>query len=235
MTAPGERPGLPAVEVGAAAEVRRLAAALLDRTVDPELSARVASEVAALADSIEACPPRTKVEAFATYPGHQRIEHFVETGRWPDPPPDGGEVTFDALSFVGGPLNPLSSGARFFRSGDEAVAEVCFTATYEGPPARAHGGMIAAVFDEVMGTVFRVRGMASSFTGTLSVRYVAPAPLGELLRFRAALAATEGRKHTITASASGPDGLFATAEGLFIEMTAAQFAAAVEAGPSRPV
>ncbi len=231
MSAPARSP-LPEVEVAAAAGVRRLAAALLGRTVTPEISGEVAVRLAELAELVETCPTRTKQEAFATYPGHQRIEHFLETGRWPDGPPDGGEVTFDALSFVGGPLNPFSAGTRFWRDGDDAVAIVTFPPSYEGPPSRVHGGMIAATFDEVMGAVFRVRAMASSFTGTLAVRYTGPAPMGTELEFRATLSETKGRKHTVTATATGPDGPFATAEGIFIQMSDEQFAAAVDDGPS---
>jgi len=225
---------LPDVEVAAADAVRRLGEGLLGRDVDPAISADVAERLEELVGLVEACPPRTKVEAFGRYSGHQRIEHFVSTGRWPEPPADGAELTFDALSFVGGRLNPFSAGARYWRDGDEAVATARFSTCYEGPPNRAHGGVIASAFDEVMSSVFRVRGLASAFTGTLTVRYVAPAPIDTDVEFRARLGATEGRKHHVDATAVGPDGVFAEATGTFIEMNREQFAAAVAAGSSIP-
>ncbi len=218
--------------VDAAAAVRRLGEALVGRAMDPSEAARLATTLAELAESVERFPQRTKVEAFASTPGHDRVSHFVRTGRWPDPPPDGAEVVFDALSFVGGRLNPFSADATYHRDGEAAVGTATFSPTHEGPPDRVHGGMIAAVFDEVMGAVFRVRGMASSFTGTLTVRYLAPAPLGVQLEFRAWLSSTEGRKHQVEAVASGPGGAVAEASGTFIQMSDEQFAQVIETAAS---
>lgn len=219
MTDDLDLPPLPEVEVAAAAAVRRLAVALLGRTVNPELSARVAEAANALAAEVEAASPtRAKAEAFLRYTGEQRVHHFLTTGHWPPPPPESSEVRFDVLSFVGGPLNPLSAGARYHREGDEAVCRVTLDVGYEGPPERVHGGMVASLFDEVMGTVFRIRSMPSAFTGTLSVRFEGPAPLGVELEFRARLARTEGRKYFVEAEATGPAGRFASATAIFIEL-----------------
>ncbi|MGI9611330.1 MAG: PaaI family thioesterase [Acidimicrobiales bacterium] len=232
MTAGAGQADLPPEAVDLAAAVRRLGDELLTREVDPGHAAKLAATLTELRSSLERFPSRTKVESFASTPGHNRVEHFVRTGEWPQPPPDGSEIVFDALSFVGGALNSCSAGVEYHRDGDVAVATATFSPTFEGPPSRVHGGMLAATFDEVMGTVFRVRGMASSFTGTLAVRYLAPAPLGVELEFRAWLQNTEGRKHFIEASASGPDGLVAEASGTFIQMTREQFAEAVGAANS---
>ncbi|MCP3988971.1 MAG: PaaI family thioesterase, partial [Actinomycetia bacterium] len=149
---------------------------------------------------------------------------------WPPPPPDGAEVTFDALSFIGGRLSPLSAGVRYYRSGEAAVGRVTFGSAYEGPPSRVHGGAIAATFDEVMGTVFRVSATGSAFTGSLTVRFEAPAPIGEALEFKAWLAKTEGRKHSVEAEGHGPDGRFASATATFIEMSPDHLAQIVAAG-----
>ncbi|MEM8922933.1 MAG: PaaI family thioesterase [Actinomycetota bacterium] len=225
-----ERPPLPADEVEAAAAVRRLAGEMLGRTLDPELSAAIARVVNELADRASAAPARTKAEAFARYTGHQRIEHFLDTGTWPDPPDDGDPVLFDALSFVGGALSPIGGGAEFAREGDRAVARVRFGPSYEGPPTRVHGGMLAATFDEVMGALFRVLGLPSAFTASLTVRYEAPAPLGADLVFAAWLEAVDGRKFTVRAEGTGPDGRFASADALFIEMSAAHLSEALDPG-----
>ncbi|MGF1599677.1 MAG: PaaI family thioesterase [Acidimicrobiales bacterium] len=225
---------LPPVEVNAAAAVARLGRALLANSIDTRLSAEVAAAVDALADRVEVeGTGRTKAEAVRRYAGQQRIEHFVATGSWPPPPPDGDEVNFDVFSFVGGRLSPISAGAVYRRDGDDAVATVRLGPAYEGPPGRVHGGMLASVFDEVMGAVFRILGIASAFTGTLSVRYQAPAPIGAELVFRARLTATEGRKHTVQAEAAGPDGTtVARAEAVFVEMSPGQLALAIESETS---
>jgi acyl-coenzyme A thioesterase PaaI-like protein len=235
-TSRSERPGenLSATKIDLAAAVRRLGEAVVTRAVEPALAAKLAASVAALADRVEASPERTKIEAIRAYPGHQRIVQYLTTGRWPAPPADGEPIPFDALSFVGGAANPFSIGARYRRDGDEAVATVTFTRSYEGPPQRAHGGAIASVFDEVMSALFRALGTASAFTGTLTVRFEAPAPLGVEIEVRARLAATEGRKHTVEAAATGPEGRFATATATFVELSPDAMLAQAQAGAGEP-
>ena len=222
-----DHPALPEVEIAAAAAVQRLGDALLGHHVDPAVSAEVASVVAALADRVEGSERRSKAEAFQQYSGHQRIEHYLETGSWPPAPANGAPVMFDALSLIGGPLSPISAGARYHRDGDEVVAQVRFGPTFEGPPLRVHGGALASTFDEVMGAVFRILALPSAFTASLTIRYEAPAPIGERLEFRARLADADGRKYTVEAVATGPDGRFASATALFIEMSPEHLARAV--------
>jgi acyl-coenzyme A thioesterase PaaI-like protein len=86
------------------------------------------------------------------------------------------------------------------RDGDDAVALVSLGAAFEGAPGRAHGGIVAAVFDDVMGLVLKMVG-TPAYTGELTVRYLAPTPIGERLEFRAWLANRDGRKLFIEAEA----------------------------------
>lgn len=219
-------PAIPPAEREAAQAIRRLGMALLGRTVSPELLARVADQAAALAAEVEAASPeRTKVDAFLGYTGVARARHFLTTGHWPAPSADYGEIRFDAMSYIGGPVHPFSAGARYYRDGDEAVARVTVDMGFEGPPGRVHGGTVASIFDEVMGTVFRIRALPSAFTGSLNVRFEAPAPLGVELEFRARLTGVEGRKHFVEAEATGPDGRFASATAVFIQMASDHMAA----------
>src|ERR1700712_1510606 len=54
---------------------------------------------------------------------------------------------------VGGRANPtgVEFEARF--EGDEVIADVLLRRGFEGPPGRAHGGIVAAVFDDITGFV----------------------------------------------------------------------------------
>ena len=71
---------------------------------------------------------------------------------------------------------------------------------FEGAPGRAHGGIVAAAFDDVTGFVIgQLREPA--FTGELTVRYLAPVPVDEPLEMRARLEGRERRKLFITAEA----------------------------------
>ena len=59
---------------------------------------------------------------------------------------------------VAGPANPLSAGTRIHREGDEAVLRVTLDPGFEGLPGRAHGGIVASLFDEAMGQVLYMEG-----------------------------------------------------------------------------
>ena len=67
------------------------------------------------------------------------------------------------------------------------------SADHEGGPQVAHGGWIAAMFDEVTGHVPLLNGQLS-VTGTMRVTYVKPVPIERPLRARAWVAAKEQRR-----------------------------------------
>lgn len=206
------------VEVAAA--VNRLGEALLSRDVEAATAASIANTVNALTAQLDGLPIVSKVDNLGR---RNRIHTFLETGNWPDPPPDGSQMEFDPTSPVGGELNPFSMGARYYRDGDEAVGRITLGRCFEGPPERVHGGMVCAIFDEVLGSVFRATGTASAFTGELAVRFVAPAPLEVELEFRGRQVSADGRKRFLEGEATGPDGTFATATATFIEMRPEHF------------
>ena len=97
----------------------------------------------------------------------------------------------------------MGIAARLWREGEEAVCQVTLGPAFEGAPGRAHGGVVAALFDETMGLVLSISS-TPAFTGRLTVTYRAPTPLGEPLEVRARLAGRTGRKMTITAELTAP-------------------------------
>lgn len=101
---------------------------------------------------------------------------------------------------------------------DARVAKVWFGPDAEGPPGHAHGGSVAAVLDEAMGTNAWLRGH-HVLAGTLTIRYRRPVPLGVVHVVRTSIARIEGRKIFAEGTIEGPDGaVVAEGEGLFIEM-----------------
>ena len=108
------------------------------------------------------------------------------------------------------------------RQGDDAVARVNLGAAFEGAPGRAHGGIVAAVFDGTMGFVLSME-RTPAFTGRLSVSYRAPTPVSEPLEFRCRLAERTDRKLLISGEARHGDQLVAEAEGLFISIPIERF------------
>lgn len=123
---------------------------------------------------------------------------------------------------VGGQGNPISADLDFEYDEDEVLVRTVLDAAYEGAPGRAHGGMVAALFDEVMGFLLPLAGTAA-YTGQLIVRYHKPVPIGRLLEFHARFGSRDGRKLHVTADCQTDDELVASAESLFITVDIARF------------
>jgi acyl-coenzyme A thioesterase PaaI-like protein len=126
---------------------------------------------------------------------------------------------------VGGSANPTGVELDVRFEGDEVVAEVVLRHAFEGAPGRAHGGIVAAAFDDVTGFVIGMM-REPAFTGELTVRYVAPVPVDELLVMRARLDGRERRKLFISAEAHAGEKLVATCRAIYITVDPASFAGA---------
>jgi acyl-coenzyme A thioesterase PaaI-like protein len=74
-----------------------------------------------------------------------------------------------------------------------AITELMCSTEYEGGPGVAHGGWIAAIFDEVLGHV-PVLNDGLAVTGELTVRFIKPVPLERQLRARAWIDRIDGVK-----------------------------------------
>ncbi len=79
------------------------------------------------------------------------------------------ETNFDDRP-ISGRSSPWGLDAEFHRHGDEIEALVTLRAAHEGAPGRCHGGIVAALFDDVFGYVLDVISQPA-FTGELTVRY----------------------------------------------------------------
>jgi acyl-coenzyme A thioesterase PaaI-like protein len=141
---------------------------------------------------------------------------------------DGGFPTTSAGSgfadrAVGGASNPTSVDVEVTFGADGVVARVVLRQAFEGAPGRAHGGIVAAAFDDVTGFVIgQIREPA--VTGELTVRYLAPVPVNEPLEMRARLESRERRKLYITAEALHGERVVATCRAIYITVDHARFA-----------
>src|SRR5205807_10670799 len=126
---------------------------------------------------------------------------------------------------VSGEANPMGIDARFYRDGREAVCRLVFGPAFEGAPNRVHGGVVAAVFDDLMGFVLTIHE-SPAYTAELTVRYRRPTPVGEEIEFRARLVSRRGRRLHIQAEATDSEAAkIATADGLFITIPRTGFGA----------
>ncbi|MGI9603258.1 MAG: PaaI family thioesterase [Acidimicrobiales bacterium] len=117
---------------------------------------------------------------------------------------------------VVGRRNPLAPPVDMWETGDgELHGRVVVDAAYTGPPSSVHGGVVALIFDELLGSTSVVNQIGAP-TGTLTVRYRAFTPQGEVLDLRSWIDRTEGRKIFIKGEIHHGETLCAEADGIFI-------------------
>ncbi len=130
-----------------------------------------------------------------------------------------GPAWFFAYSPYCGALNPIAPpidvDLHDTDDGIEVRGDCVFGDQFNGPPDSVHGGVVAAVMDDILGTVCVVNDVGG-FTGTLTTRYRKPTPLQKRIDLRAWVSHTEGRKTFAEATFHHDGELLAEAEGIFI-------------------
>lgn len=125
--------------------------------------------------------------------------------------------------YVCGPANTASTGISFRQAGDAIEGHVVLDERHQGVPGLAHGGVIAAIMDEVAGTLLIAEGLRF-VTVALEVQYLAPVVIGEALTAMAWLDSRVGRKSSVGTRLSCGDVALATARVVFVEVPAEHFA-----------
>jgi acyl-coenzyme A thioesterase PaaI-like protein len=92
-----------------------------------------------------------------------------------------------------GSTHPIAPHIELRVEGDRTVGDVTFDIRFEGNEGWVHGGFVAAGFDIVAVQAARLSGRSGP-TGTLTVRFIAPTPIGEPLRYEGRFVRSEGRK-----------------------------------------
>lgn len=113
-----------------------------------------------------------------------------------------------AACFVCGLDNPVGLRLEFYESGTHEVTATCLLGkAYEGYPGVLHGGIVAAILDEVGGRAVMI-GDHTRFTMTakLDVKYRQPTPTGQALTVVGRLLRRRGRLAWTHAEIRLPDG-----------------------------
>jgi hypothetical protein len=186
-----------------AGALRRISAVAVGRPLEDESISAVADQLLQIAERLEREAPGVKRRRFA-------------------PDPRGHPQDFSPTSPVIGFANPIAPPAQVWAAEDEngqreIRGRVTFGYPYEGPPTCVHGGVIAELFDELMGAA-NVLANRPAMTGTLTVRYRKPTPLLTPLDLMARFVRSEGRKFFTWAAIYNDGVLTAEAEGIFIEV-----------------
>jgi acyl-coenzyme A thioesterase PaaI-like protein len=203
--------GVSAARIEAATLLRRLGHAIVGHHIDDGQLLALTAAVTPFVEQMEADPPRFRAES-----GRDGASHFQA------PPEDGAVLEHFPDCIVSGKANPMGVAIVVHREGDRAVATVTLGPAFEGAPERSHGGIVAAIFDDVMGYLLSIVG-EPAFTGQLTVNYRAPTPMRQELTFRAWVTGREGRKLFIGADARHDGDLVADAAGLFVTIPMERF------------
>ncbi len=129
--------------------------------------------------------------------------------------------------------SPYGFGIRFHVNDDKSVfADVIFDESKEGGKGILHGGAIAAVLDEAMGTAAYESGKAG-YTATMTYNYHTHIPLYQEVHIRAWVEKIEGKKIFAACEALlGDSSPAVTGTGLFIASDSLQ--KVIEAYPYNP-
>jgi acyl-coenzyme A thioesterase PaaI-like protein len=190
------------------AAIRNLGHAVVGHEADPEHLQQLASSLESMSASLQSGVGRSRTSTDA---------HWGD-----DVVPEGAVLLSHGDRPFAGPYSPWSVDMTVRRVGDEAVGVVTYRSGHEGAPGRCHGGVVAGVFDDVLGYVLQVHQIVA-FTGTISVRYERPTPLFVPIQYRARLDRVEGRKLFMTADCWHDDTRIASATATFISVDIERF------------
>lgn len=187
-----------------AAAARRISAVAVGQPLSDHEMAAAAEELSAVAARLESAAEPTR------------------RARDQQPGPDGHPQDFFSTSPMIGFANPVSPPVEVWsvlgESGQREIrGRVSFAYPYEGPPTCVHGGVIAELFDELLGLANLVVGQAA-MTGTLKVRYRRPTPLLAPLDLVARFTGREGRKVFTWGCIMHQGEMTAEADGIFVEV-----------------
>jgi acyl-coenzyme A thioesterase PaaI-like protein len=196
----------------AAAALRDLSHALVAHEPDDEALLALAADVRAYTATLDAAPNRDRLALMRASAQDGSVFGAEDRSGFAD-------------RAVAGRDNPGAIDIEVMFEPDEVVAHVVLRRAFEGAPGRAHGGIVAAAFDDVTGFVIGFAG-EPAFTGELTVRYVAPVPIEQTLVMRARLTGRERRKLFIEAEAHAGEQLVATCKATYITVDPTMFAGA---------
>lgn len=123
----------------------------------------------------------------------------------------------------------LEGGLRMrFTAGDDLTVRgtVTLDEHHQGAPGLAHGGVLAAAFDEALGALQTFYG-EPAVTASLTTEYRRPVPIGAVVHLECRVERREGRKLWTSGAGrlDGPNGPVAVrAQALFVFVDRAHFA-----------
>ncbi|MDH4168593.1 MAG: hypothetical protein OEW42_03295 [Acidimicrobiia bacterium] len=179
--------------------VRRLIRVVNSRDLSREDRARAAARLTPIVEALEARVP-------------EPVPSRLHLGDPVDVPHAG--APYDVIH---GLYNPIAPPVTIRYDPPDAVGEVVFDATYEGPPGRVHGAVLIATFDMVFSSANVVAGVSGP-TGSLKVQYDEATRTDVPAEFRARQVGRTGRRLHLAGELRQEGVLTCRAEGVFIAL-----------------
>ena len=188
-----------------ASATRALNEKLVSTDVDPELAAALTEKIEGLTAELSQA---------------QQVDGLVDMAK------RGERGTIDdvmgELVSVGGRSHPCSPELLWQEASNRITGTVKFNQAFEGPPGHAHGGWVAGVLDHIMGMT-HVRTGHPGMTGGLSVRYLKPTPLNQLIEISAEATEIDDKRTEVTGTMRCGETTTATAEAIFVRVDRKKF------------
>ena len=188
-----------------ASATRALNEKLVSTDIDPELAAALTEKIEGLAAELSQAQQVTGLVDMAKRGQRGTIDDVM------------GE-----LVSVGGRSHPCSPELRWQEASNRITGTVKFSQAFEGPPGHVHGGWVAGVLDHLMGMT-HVRTGHPGMTGGLSVRYLKPTPLNQVIEVSAQATELEDKRTEVKAEMRFGETTTATAEAIFVRVDREKF------------
>ena len=188
-----------------ASATRALNEKLVSTDIDPELAAVLTEKIEGLAAELRQAQQVTGLVDMAKRGQRGTIDDVM------------GE-----LVSVGGRSHPCSPELRWQEASNRITGTVKFSQAFEGPPGHVHGGWVAGVLDHLMGMT-HVRTGHPGMTGGLSVRYLKPTPLNQVIEVSAQATELDDKRTEVKAEMRFGETTTAKAEAIFVRVDREKF------------
>ncbi|HUV09882.1 MAG TPA: PaaI family thioesterase [Acidimicrobiia bacterium] len=128
----------------------------------------------------------------------------------------GSTAVFEHHPFLG-PSNPMAPPVRIERGDEQVTARLTFDLRHEGMPGYAHGGWIAAVFDQVLAVAAASLAGRPAMTGTMTIRFIRPTPIDTPLSYVATAETTGARTVRVISELFAGTEVTARGEGIMVQ------------------
>ncbi|HEY7134530.1 MAG TPA: hotdog domain-containing protein [Acidimicrobiia bacterium] len=201
MALPAESEREPGPDAAAAeragAAARRLVVALVNNAAHDVLLTRVADALEGLATELEPSARTSRYDGHAPFQPGSFAADLVRSHPYL------------------GRANPVAPPLDFVRTADGVHATATYDRRWEGPPGAVHGGALAGAFDLMLAAAASAAEKLT-MTGTLTVKYLRPTPLGVPVTYEAGLLEVRDRAVRTWGLATAEGQVTAEGEGVFV-------------------